>query len=147
VAARWLSAADRHRAPAPRVVSDSNDIDAHGIRRRHHRTLFLVDARAPARYRGEQEPIDPVAGHIPGARCIPFEGNLDRSNRFAAPEVLRSRFAADRVADRELVCYCGSGVSACHNILAMRIAGLPEPALYPGSFSEWIQDPDHPVER
>lgn len=128
------------RPPLTRAVSVTDIIERPD-------TLNLIDARAEARFRGEVEPIDPVAGHIPGARCIPFEGNLDRDNRFAAPDVLRSRFAAHRSADRELVCYCGSGVSACHNILAMRAAGLPEAALYPGSFSEWIQDPDRPVER
>jgi thiosulfate/3-mercaptopyruvate sulfurtransferase len=110
-------------------------------------SMDLVDARAEARFRGEVEPIDPVAGHIPGARCLPFEGNLDRDGRFAAPEVLRNRFETNARAGLEPVCYCGSGVTACHNILAMRYAGLPEAALYPGSFSEWIRDPARPVER
>jgi thiosulfate/3-mercaptopyruvate sulfurtransferase len=128
------------RPPLTRAVSLTDIIERPG-------SLNLIDARAEARFRGEVEPIDPVAGHIPGARCIPFEGNLDHDNRFVAPDVLRRRFAANQSADRELVCYCGSGVSACHNILAMRVAGLPEAALYPGSFSEWIQDPDRPVER
>ena len=110
--------------------------------------MDLVDARAEARFRGEVEPIDPVAGHIPGARCVPFEGSLDGDGRFAAPELLRRRFEIPRSrADRELVCYCGSGVTACHNILAMRYAGLPEATLYAGSFSEWIRDPARPVER
>ncbi len=128
------------RTSLTRMVSVADILERPG-------SMDLVDARAEARFRGEVEPIDPVAGHIPGARCIPFEGNLDRDNRFAAPDILRSRFDAHRAADRELVCYCGSGVSACHNILAMRIAGLPEAALYPGSFSEWIQDRSRPVER
>ncbi len=111
-------------------------------------SMDLVDARAEARFRGEVEPIDPVAGHIPGARCVPFEGSLDADGRFAAPELLRRRFETPRSrADRELVCYCGSGVTACHNILAMRYAGLPEATLYAGSFSEWIRDPARPVER
>jgi thiosulfate/3-mercaptopyruvate sulfurtransferase len=109
-------------------------------------TMDLVDARAEARFRGEVEPIDPVAGHIPGARCLPFEGNLDDRNRFVAADALRRRFEG-AVSGKELVCYCGSGVTACHNILAMRHAGLPEATLYPGSFSEWIQDPRRPVER
>ncbi len=128
------------RTTLTRIVSVADIVE-------HPGAMDLIDARAEARFRGELEPIDPIAGHIPGARCVPFEGNLDRGNRFAAPEMLRSRFGTHRAADRELVCYCGSGVSACHNILAMRIAGLSEPALYPGSFSEWIQDPDRPVER
>jgi len=109
--------------------------------------LRLVDARSAARYRGEVEPIDPVAGHIPNAVCAPFEGNLDAAGRFLPPAQLRARFAADVAAARDIVCYCGSGVTACHNILAFRCAGLPEPALYPGSFSEWIADPARPVER
>jgi thiosulfate/3-mercaptopyruvate sulfurtransferase len=109
--------------------------------------LRLIDARAAARYRGEIEPIDPVAGHIPSAVCAPFEGNLDAHNRFLSPEQLRARFAADVASARDIVCYCGSGVTACHNILAFRRAGLSEPALYPGSFSEWIADPTRAVER
>ena len=110
-------------------------------------TLDLVDARAEARFRGEVEPIDPVAGHIPGATCVPFEGNLDSQNRFVATDALRRRFEARAISGKQFVCYCGSGVSACHNILAMRHAGLPEAALYPGSFSEWIQDPRRSVVR
>jgi len=109
--------------------------------------LRLLDARAAARYRGEVEPIDPVAGHIPNAVCAPFERNLDGQNRFLPAEQLRARFAADVATQRDIVCYCGSGVTACHNILAFRRAGLPEPALYPGSFSEWIVDPARGVER
>jgi thiosulfate/3-mercaptopyruvate sulfurtransferase len=109
--------------------------------------IELLDARSQVRFRGEIEPIDPVAGHIPGARCLPFEGNLDARNRFLEHAALRARFAAVASSGRELVSYCGSGVTACHNILAIKLAGLPEPSLYPGSFSEWIQDPNRPVER
>jgi len=112
-----------------------------------HTAMELLDARSEVRFRGEIEPIDPVAGHIPGARCLPFEGNLDARNRFMEPAVLRDRFAASASSGREVVSYCGSGVTACHNIVAMKHAGLPEPSLYPGSFSEWIQDPQRPVER
>ncbi len=125
------------RATLTRVVSVAEVIDRGA-------SMDLVDARAEARFRGEVEPIDPVAGHIPGARCLPFEGNLDSDGRFASPEVLRQRFEAGLDADRELVCYCGSGVTACHNILAMRYAGLPEATLYAGSFSEWIRIPRVP---
>lgn len=128
------------RATLTRLVSVAEVIDRGA-------SMDLVDARAEARFRGEVEPIDPVAGHIPGARCLPFEGNLGSDGRFAPPEVLRRRFEAGLNADRELVCYCGSGVTACHNILAMRYAGLPEATLYAGSFSEWIRDPARPVER
>ncbi len=110
-------------------------------------SMVLLDARSEIRFRGEHEPIDPVAGHIPGARCVPFESNLDTANRFLPAAVLEARFAAMIDPALTPVCYCGSGVTACHNILAMRHAGLAEPALYPGSFSEWIQDPTHAVER
>jgi thiosulfate/3-mercaptopyruvate sulfurtransferase len=110
-------------------------------------TYDLIDARAFARFRGEVEPIDPVAGHIPGARCVPFEGNLDERQRFIARDSLAARFAPADDSTKPQVCYCGSGVTACHDILAMVHAGLPEPALYPGSFSEWITDPTRRVER
>jgi thiosulfate/3-mercaptopyruvate sulfurtransferase len=101
----------------------------------------IVDARAQARFDGLEEPIDPVAGHIPGAVCLPFQGNLKDNGTFESARKLAKRFpTGDNV-----VCYCGSGVTAAHNILAMRIAGLPEPLLYPGSWSEWIRDQARPV--
>ena len=108
----------------------------------------LLDARAPDRFRGENETIDPVAGHIPGALNAPFQDNLGADGRFLAPAALRERFQQllASAGHRPVVCYCGSGVSAAHNILAMRHAGLPEPALYAGSWSEWITDADNPVE-
>jgi len=101
----------------------------------------LVDARSEARYAGREEPVDPVAGHIPGAQCRPFEGNLTADGRFRPAEELAARFAG--LGD-DLVCYCGSGVTAAHNVLALRHAGLAEPRLYPGSWSEWIRDPVRP---
>jgi thiosulfate/3-mercaptopyruvate sulfurtransferase len=94
----------------------------------------LLDARAPERYRGEIEPVDAVPGHIPTAISLPTAGNLGPDGRFLAPEVLRARFEA--LGD-DVVSYCGSGVNACHNALAMRLAGLPDPLLYPGSYSDW----------
>lgn len=98
----------------------------------------LLDARAGERFRGEVEPIDPKPGHIPGARSAPWSGNLDPEGRFRAPEELRSRFADRGVASGDdVVAYCGSGVSACHNLLALEIAGLPGATLYPGSWSDW----------
>lgn len=109
--------------------------------------LQLLDAREAARYRGEQETIDPVAGHIPGAISAPFADNL-AGGRFKSPAELRARFAALGVdPQREIVSYCGSGVTATHNILALKLAGFPEPALYPGSWSEWITDPARPVAK
>ena len=98
---------------------------------------LLLDARAPERYRGELEPIDPVAGHIPGAVNLPFAA-LAPEGRFLAPEELRSAFnAAGAVSGRELVAYCGSGVTACVVLLAAEVAGLEPGRLYPGSWSEW----------
>lgn len=105
----------------------------------------LLDAREAPRFRGEQEAIDPVAGHIPGAISAAFAGNLG-SGRFLPADDLRERFRAldlDPAADT--ACYCGSGVTAAHNILALLLAGYPEARLYPGSWSEWIVDPERPI--
>ncbi|WNW12347.1 sulfurtransferase [Pseudomonas sp. DTU_2021_1001937_2_SI_NGA_ILE_001] len=104
--------------------------------------LTLIDARAEPRFRGEVEPIDPVAGHIPGAQCLPFTDNLGPDGRFLPPERLRERFAAalGERSPTELVAYCGSGVTACHNLFAMALAGYPLGTLYAGSWSEWIND-------
>ncbi|MGN6127384.1 MAG: sulfurtransferase, partial [Humibacter sp.] len=100
-------------------------------------TGTLLDARAPERYRGDTEPIDPRAGHIPGAVNAPATANVDADGRFLTPEVLRARFAEIGVTDGEPVAsYCGSGVTAAHNLVALTIAGY-EPALYPGSWSQW----------
>ena len=98
--------------------------------------VTVLDARAPERYRGETEPIDPVAGHIPTARNLPYEGNLLDDLTFVDAGALRDRFEAVGAGD-DTVIYCGSGVTACHDILAMTVAGLPEPTLYPGSWSDW----------
>ncbi|MBA1427423.1 sulfurtransferase [Pseudomonas orientalis] len=105
--------------------------------------MTLIDARAQARFRGEMEPIDPIAGHIPGAQCAAFSENLGSDGRFLPAEQLRQRFAAQlqgRPA-QELVAYCGSGVTACHNLFALSLAGYPLGRLYAGSWSEWITDP------
>lgn len=111
-------------------------------------TWTLVDARASDRFHGENETIDPVAGHIADALNAPFQGNLGDGGRFLEPTALRRRFG-DLLADeggKPVVCYCGSGVTAAHNVLAMVHARMPEPALYSGSWSEWITDPSNPVE-
>ncbi len=107
----------------------------------------LIDARAPARYRGESEPIDPVAGHIPGARNRFWQDNLI-DGRFKSAPQLRSEFIALAAGHDPsgLVHYCGSGVTAAHNVLAMHIAALPGPALYAGSWSEWNADPARGVQ-
>jgi thiosulfate/3-mercaptopyruvate sulfurtransferase len=111
--------------------------------------VTVVDARAPERYRGETEPIDPVAGHIPGALNRLYKNNLDASGRFKSAQTLRAELQALLAgrAPEQIVHQCGSGVSACHNILAMEIAGLPGSRLYPGSWSEWCADPARPVAR
>jgi len=111
--------------------------------------LRLIDARAAERFRGDVEPLDPVAGHIPGALNRPFKDNLDVQGRFQRPEALREAFLpllGGRPAS-EVVHQCGSGVTACHNLLAMEAAGLSGAALYPGSWSEWCADPARPVAR
>lgn len=109
----------------------------------------LVDSRDPARYRGEVEPIDPVAGHIPGAVNYFCKRNLGEDGRFLAPASLRSALSVvfGAVPASEVTFYCGSGVTACHNILAAVHAGFPEPRLYAGSWSEWCADPARPVAR
>lgn len=106
----------------------------------------LLDARAGERYRGESEPVDPVAGHIPGAVSAPSTANVSPDGTFQAPERLRSRFAALGVADPEadVGVYCGSGVTAAHEVLALHLVGV-EAALYPGSWSEWVSDPTRPI--
>ncbi|HUG49285.1 MAG TPA: sulfurtransferase [Candidatus Limnocylindria bacterium] len=100
-------------------------------------TVTLLDARAAERYRGEVEPIDPAAGHIPTAVNAPTAGNLADDGRFLGAEELRDRYARLATGDGPVVTSCGSGTTACHNALAMRLAGLPETILYVGSFSDW----------
>jgi thiosulfate/3-mercaptopyruvate sulfurtransferase len=106
----------------------------------------LIDVRAGERYRGETEPIDPVAGHIPGAVNLPLTEHVDAAGRFRAADLLRSRFAGVGVDNGVRVgAYCGSGVGAAHTVLALHLAGRTDAALYVGSWSEWITDPDRPV--
>ena len=100
-------------------------------------SVLLLDARAGPRYRGETEPVDPVAGHIPTAVNHPTAENLGPDERFLPARTLVERFEALGAVDRVVVTSCGSGVSACHHALAMRVAGLPDPILYPGSWSDW----------
>jgi thiosulfate/3-mercaptopyruvate sulfurtransferase len=111
--------------------------------------LRLIDARAPERYRGETEPIDRVAGHIPGALNHFFKWNLDERGRFRSPEAIRDALGQTigDVPPERIVSYCGSGVTACHNLLAFEHAGMHGAKLYPGSWSEWSSDPSRPVER
>ncbi|MFJ8045311.1 sulfurtransferase [Kitasatospora sp. NPDC096147] len=111
------------------------------------RTGLLLDARAGERYRGEVEPVDPRAGHIPGAVSAPTTENLAADGRFRPAAELAERFAALGVKDStEVAVYCGSGVTAAHELLALTVAGHPGAALYPGSWSEWSADPANPAE-
>ncbi len=109
--------------------------------------IRLLDVRAEERFRGRVEPIDPVAGHIPGASNVPFGGNLVADNRFKTPEELAQRYAplVEGRDPQEIILMCGSGVTACHGIFALELAGLPGATLYPGSWSEWIRSSGRPV--
>jgi thiosulfate/3-mercaptopyruvate sulfurtransferase len=129
-------------APRPDLIAGAQDADAAG--REHGR---LIDARAPERYRGDVEPLDRTAGHIPGAVNRFFRDNVREDGTFRPAADLHARWSqtlAGAGADR-VVCYCGSGVTACHNLLALEHAGLRGARLYPGSWSEWSSDPARPV--
>lgn len=106
----------------------------------------VLDARTAERYRAEVEPFDPVAGHVPGGRSAPWADDLDADGRFLSPDALRARFEALGVTDAgTAVVYCGSGVTSCHDLFAMRLAGLGDARLYEGSWSDWVHDGDRPV--
>lgn len=109
------------------------------------RARVVLDARAADRFRGENETIDPVAGRIPGARNRWFKDNLQADGKFKSPDLLRAEYSALIKSPESTIMQCGSGISACHNLLAMDIAGLPGAMLYPGSWSEWSADPSRPV--
>jgi thiosulfate/3-mercaptopyruvate sulfurtransferase len=130
--------------PAPAHVSDLQEIIEISA---GESDKLLLDAREAARYAGEIEPLDPVAGHVPGALNAPFSGNLDSDKRFLAPEQLRSRFQSliGSTAPESVVHMCGSGVTACHNVLAMEVAGMHGSRLFPGSWSQWVDDRRRPV--
>ncbi len=127
-------------------------VDSDAILRQHRdggNAMLLIDARSAERFRGEAEPIDPVAGHIPGATNLPLQQNLAPDGRFMSAASLRPLYD-DALAGRpprDVVLMCGSGVTACHNLLAMEIAGLPGGRLYAGSWSEWIRDTSRPVAK
>jgi thiosulfate/3-mercaptopyruvate sulfurtransferase len=113
------------------------------------RDLVLFDARARPRFLGAEEPIDPVAGHIPGATNVPFQTSLAGDGRFRSGPELRARFeaAAPGTPPDQVIVMCGSGVTACHGLFAMELAGLPGARLYAGSWSEWIRAPHRPIAR
>ncbi len=126
-------------------LDDSLVVDAaYVMRHLRNSTMHIVDARAADRFRGENEIVDPVAGHIPGARNRPFKENFSSDLRFKSPDELRRMFDVFGEPSR-IVHQCGSGVSAAANKLAMEVAGLEGSRLYAGSWSEWIADPSHPV--
>ena len=141
----------RFRASADprRVVSDSEVAQLVSSGALRSGGQLLIDARSADRFAGENETIDPVAGHIPGARNHPFAANLDAQGRFLDPGQLRQGWEKTLrgASAQQLISMCGSGVTACHNLLALEAAGLPGARLYAGSWSEWITDPTHPVAR
>jgi thiosulfate/3-mercaptopyruvate sulfurtransferase len=154
---RWLAEGRLLSAEEPRVrpavfiagsmapVATADEIVEH----LDDSALTVIDARAPERYRGEIEPIDPIAGHIPGAVNRPYTENLTAQGTFKPAAQLRAEFQAllDKSPPNSAVHQCGSGVTACHNVLAMSVAGLPGSRLYPGSWSEWIAAPERPIAR
>src|SRR6266581_8327077 len=154
---QWISEGRAQSAEVPRPqatrfsgkIANSSWVSADLVRSRlDDPGMLLVDARAPDRFRGQNETLDPVGGRIPGARNRYFRDNLDASGRFKTPEELEQEFGAvlGPAGAENVVSYCGSGVSACHNLLAMEVAGLRGARLYPGSWSEWCADPSRPVE-
>jgi thiosulfate/3-mercaptopyruvate sulfurtransferase len=123
----------------PAMVAEMSELES------GESNLLLIDARAPERYRGEIEPIDSRGGHIPGAINIPFAKNLTDTppQVFRGKDELAKQFREAGVEDgKNIVSYCGSGVTACHNLLAMKIAGIKKARLYPGSWSEWVRHHD-----
>lgn len=149
-----VDAARRLPGPGANTLSirpplvDSVDVDA-VVDNLTQPAFAVLDARAAARYRGEVEPMDPVAGHIPGALNRPYTENLGADQRFKPAEQLREAFSgvlAGR-SPQYIVHQCGSGATACHNLLAMEVAGLSGSRLYPGSWSEWCADETRPVAR
>lgn len=111
-----------------------------------HSHKLLIDARTTPRYEGKEEPIDPIAGHIPGAINLPFLENLNEDGLWKSTLDIRARFLSVIEPADEIAFYCGSGVTACHNILALNYAGLKSAKLYPGSWSDWITHVDYPIE-
>lgn len=133
--------------PHPRneLIVSTSEVD----RMRKDPAYRVLDARSADRYRGENETIDPVAGHIPGAISAPYASNLNPDGTFKSDEDIAARYKRliDAVPINQVVCYCGSGVTAAHDVLAMVKGGLGEARLYAGSYSEWITDPKRPVEK
>jgi thiosulfate/3-mercaptopyruvate sulfurtransferase len=154
----WLQAGSPVMADRPLIVAgaftgaphDAMAVDVAYLEAHLNQAdVCVVDARGAERFRGENETLDPVGGHIPGAANRFFKLNLDPAGRFKPPAELRREFTQVLGAAQppQVVHQCGSGVTACHNLLAMEIAGLSGSRLYPGSWSEWCSDPSRPVAR
>ncbi len=153
--AAWLAAGGAPEAgdvavePATFVAQPAagDTLDADGVEAaRHDGATLLLDARAPERFSGSVEPMDPRAGHIPGAVSAHFGGNLKPDGRFKPPAELRERFDALGALDAaQVVCSCGSGVTACHNLFALHLLGREDARLYPGSWSDWSAQPERPI--
>lgn len=133
----------------PRVRNDLLFSSSDVIKILQNQNFRLIDSRSADRYRGENETIDPVAGHIPGALSAPFANNLDSNGLFISQKDLKDRFQRllGDVPPERTVFYCGSGVTASHNLLALAHAGLGDARLYSGSWSEWITNPEHPIAK
>jgi len=148
---RPLTAEEPHVEPATFIARQPTPTASAGeiVEHLDDGALTVLDARAPERYRGEIEPIDPVAGHIPGAVNRPYSANLTAQGIFKPALQLRREFQTllKESPPESVVHQCGSGVTSCHNVLAMAIAGLPGSRLYPGSWSEWIAAPERPIAR
>ena len=127
-----------------RRLAERAEVEAISRRKIDQGGAILTDARAPERYRGEVEPVDPRAGHIPGAVNAPVAGNL-RDGRFLPAPELRALYERLGAGEREVIASCGSGVTACHTLLALELSGLPPGRLYVGSFSDWSSRPEAPV--
>lgn len=140
-----MPAADTAAVPYPLGAATMPTVRADQLLATHSHTI--IDARSAERFRGEVEPLDPVAGHIPGARNRFHKDNLGPDGRFKPAAELRRAFESLQSDPSGVVHQCGSGVTACHNLLAMEHAGLKGSALYPGSWSEWVADPSRPVAR
>ncbi|MGE5638993.1 MAG: sulfurtransferase [Clostridia bacterium] len=154
--AKWQAEGRPVTAEVPRFSHSSYPVRLHtdravgiGYVEQHLHDTLLLDARSPERFRGEQEPIDPVAGHIPGARNRFNANNMRADGTFKSPEELRAEFldVFGQHTAENVVSYCGSGVAACHNLLAMEIAGLSGARLYAGSWSDWISDPKRAIAK
>lgn len=151
----WLAAGGATESDVPAITPSrfvaqpraAMVVDAAAVEQlRHNAGTRLLDARAAERYEGKVEPIDPQAGHIPGAVSAPYGGNLAADGSWLPAEALQARYAALGVSDgSQVVCYCGSGVSAAHDIFALELAGHRDALLYEGSWSDWSSDPSRPV--